>query len=244
MKSLFNSLITILFLLCCSSLHAEEMIFSSKDGLKISGTLERGTSDKAIILFHQAGSSRGEYLTIAPRLQKMGYTTLSIDQRSGKKFAGKTNETAKRAKAKNLAQDFIDARPDLEAAILKARSLEGINKVIIWGSSYSAALSLVIAGSDTPKVDGVLAFSPGEYLPGLSVKKHAKNIKVPAFITSAKSEIKQWQAIADAIPDKSRVTKFHPQQSGRHGSSTLIEKRSSNAAEYWNAVEEFLKKNL
>ena len=35
-------------------------------------------------------------------------------------------------------------------------------KVIIWGSSYSSALALKIAGDGRVKVDAVLSFAPGE----------------------------------------------------------------------------------
>jgi alpha-beta hydrolase superfamily lysophospholipase len=36
-----------------------------------------------ILLFHQAGSNRGEYATIGPRLAALGFNALAIDQRSG-----------------------------------------------------------------------------------------------------------------------------------------------------------------
>ena len=36
-----------------------------------------------IILYHQAGWSRGEYIEIAPKLNAMGFQCLAVDQRSG-----------------------------------------------------------------------------------------------------------------------------------------------------------------
>lgn len=223
---------------------AESVNFKASDGLVVSGDLEKGSSSTAIVLFHQAGSSRGEYQAIAPRLNKLGYTTLAIDQRSGGTFGGVQNETAKRAAKAGKGTQFLDARPDLEAAINYVRTLSGVTKVVIWGSSYSSSLVLVIAGEKTAKVDGVLSFSPGEYLTGVSVRGAAKGIKVPTFITSAKSESGQWRDIHKAIPASVKAIGFLPKGDGQHGSSSMIAGRSSNAEEYWSAVEEFLKANF
>lgn len=223
---------------------AEPVSFNAADGLIVTGDLEKSTSSTAIVLFHQAGSSRGEYKTIAPRLNKLGFTTLAIDQRSGGTFAGVKNATAQRATKAGKRTKFLDAKPDLEAAIAYANALSGIKKVVIWGSSYSSSLVLVIAGQKSSKVSGVLSFSPGEYLPGISVENAAKGITVPTFITSAKSEIGQWRGIHKAIPASVKAVGFQPEGNGRHGSSALITDLSSNAEEYWNAVEAFLKSNF
>ena len=64
-------------------------------------------------------------------------------------------------------------------------------KIIVWGSSYSAALSLKLASEFDKEIHGVIAFSPGEYFSKFGKSKtyitqSAKNINVPAFITSAK----------------------------------------------------------
>jgi len=209
--------------------HAFEAVtFKSGDGLEIT-----------ILLFHQAGSSRGEYRNIAPRLKDMGYLVLAIDQRSGQTFGGITNETAARAKAKGLPDAYTDALPDMIAAISYARDTLGAQKLIIWGSSYSASLSLVIAGTQSNLIDGVLAFSPGEYFRGKpSVHAAAKTIKAPIFITAAKSESKQWHGIFNALPDKTAKIGYKPSGTGKHGSSALL---SPNAPEYWTAVSTFLK---
>ena len=44
-----------------------------------------------LVLFHQAGWSRGEYREIAPKLNELGYICLAIDQRSGKGVNGVAN---------------------------------------------------------------------------------------------------------------------------------------------------------
>lgn len=244
MRNYAKLFITFIAVLFSFNALAESVSFKAADGLLISGDLNKGTSSTAIVLFHQAGSSRGEYKTIAPRLNKLGYTTLAIDQRSGGAFAGIKNATSQRASKAGKQTNFAAARPDLEAAIAYANNLEGVKKVVIWGSSYSSSLVLVIAGEKSAKVDGVLSFSPGEYLKGISVQGAAKGIAVPTFISSAKSETGQWRAIHKAIPTGVKAVGFKPKGGGKHGSSALIEGRSSNAAEYWSAVEQFLSTNF
>lgn len=222
---------------------AEPVRFAAEDDLQVTGDVYRSAtpSDAVIVLFHQAGSSRGEYREIAPRLARKGYVALAVDQRSGKVFAGVINETAARAKAQGKGTEYTDALPDLRASIRYAREKLGARRVIIWGSSYSASLALVLAGRERKLVDGVLAFSPGEYFSGKPpVAKTAARIRVPVFITAAGSEAKQWAGIFRAIRAKATKTGFKPKGEGRHGSSALIPARSDAVPEYWAAVDAFL----
>ena len=56
-----------------------------------------GADAPLIVLCHQAGGSRGEYREIAPRLNKLGYQCLAIDQRAGGQVKGVVNETYRAA---------------------------------------------------------------------------------------------------------------------------------------------------
>ena len=229
-----NLVLAAFLLLVCGAAvgaRAELVTFLAADGLAITAELTRLTGDTktAIVLFHQAGSSRGEYATIAPKLAHMGYLALAVDQRSGNGFAGVVNQTATRARQARKATGYTDAIPDLRAAAAYARSKLGATKVIVWGSSYSAALVVM------------LAFSPGEYFGGKTpVKTDAAKLTVPVFITAAKSEARQWSAIYKAIPQTTPKVGFIPKGRGVHGSSALIAERSPNEGEYWAAVEAFL----
>jgi len=242
-RSLLCQLVVLMALIgmMASPSHAQEtVLLEAEDGLRVSADFYPASFEAApwIIAAHQAGSSRGEYREIAPRLQKLGYHVLSLDQRSGRQFADVSNETAKRAADAGLAADFTDALPDIVAGLTYARS-QTEAPVLIWGSSYSAALALVIAGGEAGLVDGALAFSPGEYLSGQGVAEAAAGIEVPVFITSAASETDQWSAIYEAIIGSDKVA-FRPEQGGVHGSSALIPGRNANAEDYWEAVETFL----
>src|SRR3546814_19640118 len=68
----------------------------SADKKSIRGDFYEADHAKALILlFHQAGSSKEEYATIAPKLVAAGYSALAIDARAGGDMYGH-NETVER----------------------------------------------------------------------------------------------------------------------------------------------------
>ena len=230
--------LTVLFLMLIggTSASAEEVTFKSEDGVTITGDVSKGATDTVIVLFHMAGASRGEYRDIAPELNRLGYTTLAVDQRSGGAFGGVRNETA----AVTGRQPFLAAIPDLKASVRFARERLGAQRVGVVGSSYSASLVLVLAGQDRGFADVIISFSPGEYFPDKSlVRTSAANIEVPVFLTAAKNEAGQWQLISDAIG--SAATGFIPRGAGRHGVTALL---TSARDEYWVALRNFLGENF
>lgn len=158
-------LILVTFLLLSAASKAfETFTFPSEDGLEITADFYAagpGLDRPIIVLFHQAGFSRGEYREIAPRLTALGFHALAIDQRSGNAVNGVPNQTASRAREAGLSTNFMDAVPDMRAAFREAATRTA-GPVLSWGSSYSSALALKLA-AETPLVSGVLAFSPGEY---------------------------------------------------------------------------------
>lgn len=224
--------------------------FPSKDGLDITANLYITHDEKntpLIVLFHQAGWSRGEYLEIAPKLNNLGFNCIAIDLRSGKSINGVDNETADRANHAKKDTQYIDALPDIEAAIYYAKLEYDESKIIVWGSSYSAALVLFVAGEHPDLVDGVVAFAPGEYFSNQGKSKSwiqdsAKKISVPVFITSARDEQNKWSAIYSAI-NSQKKTFFLPSSKSNHGSRALWE-QFDDSTEYWKAVNEFLENNF
>ena len=229
-----------------SSAHFTLLTFKSLDGLPVTAELYAPHVDKQtpfIVLCHQAGWSRGEYREIAPKLNELGFNCVAIDQRSGQGVNGIANETAKKAAADSKPQTFVDAEQDMVAAIKWARENQATGKVILWGSSYSSALALRIAGEQPDLVDGVLSFAPGEYFvrfgkPADWIASSAAKIKSPAFITSAKKEWDNWKRIYETIPGNDKV-KFLPNSTGNQGSRALWEKFDDHDA-YWKSVKEFL----
>lgn len=238
MKTIFTF---ILSLSCLLSYAQETIEYPSKDGLQITADFYKATnSDTFILLFHQAGWSRGEYKETAPKLNALGYSCLAVDQRSGGEINAITNQTHKRAKKAGKNTEFIDAYQDIEATVAYVKKTYTPKKIIIWGSSYSSSLVLKYAGDYPKQIDAVLSFSPGEYFGKNNfIKNSASNIKVPSFITSAKNEKGSWSAIHNAIPTSTK-TMYLPTTKGNHGSRSLWSKFNDNDG-YWTAVKGFLK---
>lgn len=229
------------FVLNGAAIARDAATLKAADGLSISADIYRDAAKQDapwIVLTHQAGSSRGEYRTIAPRLNKLGFNAIAIDQRSGKTFAGVRNETAQRAAARGSKRSYAAAMPDIEAAIAWARE-QTSGPVLLWGSSYSAALALWLAGQKPSLVDGVIAMSPGEYIRGRGIARAAGGITAPTLITSPAKERGKWQRIFKAIPAKHKVG-YAPTSGGRHGSSALIAARNKSSEAYWAVVQKFL----
>lgn len=219
--------------------------FPSLDGVEITADtfIEHDKKAPFIVLFHQAGWSRGEYLEIAPKLNQLGFNCMAVDLRSGDTVNGVNNETAKNALQSNKQTRYVEALPDMVAALRYAKSKYSDSKIIAWGSSYSAALVLQIAGTEPDLVDGVMAFAPGEYFAkqGKSstwIKESVAGIKVPVLITSARNEEKNWISIFKAI-NSDQKTAFISDSKGNHGSRALW-KQFDDSDQYWNAVNQFL----
>jgi pimeloyl-ACP methyl ester carboxylesterase len=232
----FLSSLVVAVILAAGTASADPVIFAAKDGVTVHADYQ-GQGDRAlIVLFHQAGSNLHEYDPIVQHLHELGFDTLAVSQRSGGARFGGVNDTADGA---GSAPDYLDAYPDMEAALEFARGKSG--RVVVWGSSYSSALVFKLASAHPKGVVGVLSFSPGEYFgAAFSVKMAAAKVAAPVYITSASDagEIAAAKAIAAAVPGK--ATQFVPKR-GAHGSSTLRDDENpKGAAENWAAVEAFL----
>jgi len=222
-----------------------EVSFKAADGLEVSADLYLAHPPTAplILLFHQANWSRGEYGQIAPRLVGMGFNAMAVDLRSGGMTLRVVNRTHTNAEAAGKKTRYVDSVPDMQAAIDYARAHHAKGRLILWGSSYSAALVLRLAAVAQNRIDAVLCFSPGEYFvrfgkPSDWIRRAASTLQQPVFITSARRERRQWKAIFDAIPSPKKRA-YVPATVGEHGSRALWN-RYRDAAGYWAAVEAFL----
>ncbi|MDQ6638792.1 MAG: alpha/beta fold hydrolase [Pseudomonadota bacterium] len=229
-------------LLVASVANGEPVLLTAGDGVRVHGEVWRGTGAKApiVVAFHQAGSSAAEYAPIAPRLVEAGFTVLAIDQRSGDGAFGGTNRTAA---ALGREASYDEALPDLEAALAWAKAEARGAPVVVWGSSYSAALVFVLAAAHPGDVAGVVAFSPGEYLARQdAVRAAAAKVAVPVYIDQASSakEIASSAAILKAVKssDKQQLVGRAP---STHGASTLrADKNAAGAEAHWKGVLAFL----
>jgi dienelactone hydrolase len=221
----------------------QPVTLTAPDGVTVYGTYYPAQNARAtILLFHQAGSSKGEYVAIAPRLQRAGFAALAIDQRVGGGLYGQ-NQTMAGFKGE---PDYLSVLPDMEAALAwaKAKNLP----VVLWGSSYSASLVFLVAGSKSAKdsVKAVVAFSPGEYFNDKKmVENAAAKVTVPVFVTSASTVEEEGDARAIVSATKSIDRQQFVPKTGVHGSSTLnASKNPAGADDNWQAVLAFLKRAI
>ncbi len=198
------------------------------------------SNPKIMLLCHQARFSKGEYIETAPKFNKLGYTCLAIDQRSGEGVNKDVNQTTLMAKQLGLGTDFEDAETDIKAALyfLYGKYNE---KITLVGSSYSSALILKIAANEKDKVESVISFSPGEYFKDTTIiNASLKKLSIPVWITCSKAEIAQTETLFTGVENKQLVF-FKPEKEGKHGSKALWENYKDNK-EYWESLKEFLKK--
>ena len=201
----------------------------------------KSKSATLILLFHQAGWSRGEYREIAPKLIKAGYRVMAVDQRSGGAVNRVQNETHYRATRMGLARSYLDAYVDMTAALAYAREELNARRIVVWGSSYSSSLVFRLAAEHPQNVVGVMAFSPGEYFKkeGANyIEAFAKRVKLPVFVTSSKKEREVVKPIFDASPAKKKIL-FTPASGGQHGSRALWHRWGDHDV-YWASVNGFL----
>jgi dienelactone hydrolase len=234
---------TLAVLLCLRTVQAQQPItLTASDGVKVFGAYyeAKGPAAPIILLFHQAESSRYEYESISPLLVAAGFNVLAIDQRSGGSMWGHKNETVAHL---GKSADYLEAMPDLKAALEWTRAGNRKGEVILWGSSYSASLVFILGAENPGQVAGILAFSPGEYFNDHHmIRDAAAKVHVPVFVTSAvdPDEIAAAKAILAAVPFKHTV-QYVP-IFGVHGSSTLRGDRNPKGAPAnWEAVMAFLK---
>lgn len=215
-----------------SAFAQKTITFQSYDGLPITADFyESKSGDPYLLLFHQAGFSRGEYKETAERFVKLGYNCLAVDLRSGGEVNYVTNQSAIEAKKRGLPSNYLDAKTDIQAAIEYAFS-KSKQEVVILGSSYSASLSLIIARKN-PHVSAVIVFSPGEYFENQTlVRESIEGLRKPIFAASAANEYANMKALLKDVP-ATNLNLFKPSKGkGVHGSSALW-KSNSTSDEYW-----------
>lgn len=206
------------------------------DGVKVYGGYQSAspTPQQAkaplIIAFHQAESSSAEYKPLVPRLNIAGFSVLAIDQRSGgEEFDGENAALVR-------STSYGAALQDMEAALAWGKAKANGVPVLVWGSSYSAALVFMLAAKHLADMQALLAFSPAEYLSKPDAMGNAaKKVSLPVFIDQAsdKDELSESRRIMAALgtPAGSNKVNFTGRKSRVHGSAILRADRNPGGAE-------------
>ena len=233
MKAIF--FIGLINLLLTGQTDKHKVTFPSSDGLTI--TADIYITDKEfpyILLFHQGGASRGEYIEIAGKLTKLNYNCLAVDLRYGENSNYINNGTAILASTTNVSDRMIDARLDVKAAIDYSWNLS-FKPIILFASSYSASLCL-LEGRTDDRVKAIISFSPGEFFgDDLRVQDELTSCDKPLFVATTQRENPYVMEMLSKI-NQEKITWFQPADSpGIHGARALWES-SPSKDEYWLAL--------
>jgi pimeloyl-ACP methyl ester carboxylesterase len=222
-----------------------DTVLTAADGVRVHATWYRSpdtAGEPVILLFHQGGASgMAEYAPVIPRLREAGFNLLLIDQRRGGDRFGGINRTASSVDADGVS--YCDVLPDLEAALVFARQLEPERRVILWGSSYSAALVFQLAVAYPEDVRGLLAFSPasGDPMDGCRPAPFAEQVQVPALVLRPTSEMERGGVATQMQVFRDQGHDTYVADPGAHGSSMLVADRVNGDVEAtWEVVSAFL----
>jgi len=203
------------------------------DNVTIYGEPYFGSLDDSaplILLFHQSGSNgRAEYATIAAWLNDNGFRAIAWDQRSGGDLHGGSNRTATQL-ADNVATGYCDAYADLDAALRYVRDEGLADKVVLWGSSYSAALVFRLAAEKQDAVAGLIAFSPASGGPMVDCRARlwVENVHSPKLVLRPDSEMARKSSVEQQQILSRAGARFITVENGVHGSSMLLDERTDH----------------
>ena len=217
------------------TIRVKTITLSASDGLEITADeYIVAPENPYILLFHEQGSSRGEYHTIARRLCKLDYNCLAIDLRNGGNNSRVSNETARRCRESRCPTGIEDLGLDVAAAMKYIKGKSQL-PVIVFGSGANGSLGLKLA-KENEHIRAAVALSPGEYfMPTLKIQDTIAGLKKPVFITASIDEIPYVSELASGLEEE-YLTLFEPKQGeGHRGSESLSENYDENT-EYWVAL--------
>jgi pimeloyl-ACP methyl ester carboxylesterase len=215
-------ILTLLFLLCPAFYAAagqESVFFFAADSSRVNGDLYINNNRLPfIILCHQEGLDRSAYHEVAPRLMHLNYNCLAIDLRS---------------------VTSLDATADIKAAMQYVRNFS-TQPVILFGSSWSASLCLIVAAED-PSVKAIVALSPGEFFqPRIAISREVKKLHQQVFVTATQVDYPYLKTMLSGMP-ADLVTWFKPEKGkGSRGLQALYPSDPASS-EYWFALMMFFK---
>lgn len=212
----------------------------STDSLLITAD-EYVTSDTLpyLVLLHEQGSSRGEYITILQRFQKMNFNCLVPDLRNGGNAGYLANETAKRSRNRKYKNKAKDIEGDIRAAVDYA-SMKSGDKVILVGAGANGSLAIK-AAKEIDSVKAVIALSPGEFFRSeFSVEDTIAGIEKPVLVLSSKMEHPYMEQLLSGVDERYRELYSPEDHEGRRGTGSLTDNNPSQS-EYWLSILLFFK---
>jgi pimeloyl-ACP methyl ester carboxylesterase len=149
--------------------------FRSADGVRLLGVM-LGRGPTVAVLTHEGRGWICSWLPYGRTLARRGFRALVIDAR------GNGSSSASRSPSRRFRFDL-----DVAAAVREVRR-RGAQSVILAGGSLGAMASLVTAASIQPRVDGVVAVSPGTSFGGVDAEDAVRRLGVPALFVVAQDD--------------------------------------------------------
>lgn len=206
---------------------------TTADGVTVIGQRYDGglpTSAPLALLFHQAGSSgRGEYAPLVAWLNGLGVRVVAWDLRSGGDLHGVPNRTAD-GLAEGTPTAFCDGTADLAAALDWAVGQGGAERVLLVGSSFSAALVVRLAADRPDAVLGVLAFSPasGGPMAECRARDRIDAVTAPILVLRPASEMERPPVQEQRDVLTAAGAEVVVVADGVHGASMLVDERTGH----------------
>lgn len=199
-----------------------------------------------VVCLHGKRASRGEYRSIGPRLRELGYPSLAVDLRSGGSVKRVKNRTHRNLAVHGLDPHFLEVLPDIVTALRFAREHYAKGPLLLMGSAASASLALDVGALHPELVDGILAFSPGEFFahegkPAHWTEERARAVVVPTFVAGTPDSADEVRRIYQALAGPKAL--HLPSQRGGFGVRVLWPENPLHEAA-WEALGRFLQESF
>jgi pimeloyl-ACP methyl ester carboxylesterase len=187
-----------LSMVCIGSAYAaevERVSFDTSDGFLLKGDYYPGRpGGPVVLLLHQLGSTRADYISLAKLLQAKGMNALAYDARGHGESVMKGG--VKTSWDGFSRRDFLDMTKDIEAAerFLKEKKGAGNTPVGIVGSSIQSSTGLIYAVSH-PEVRALVLLSPGRGYHDIDTLGPMKEYgRRPVFIVAGEDDLYSFES--------------------------------------------------
>lgn len=143
--------------------------FDAEDGLTVVGELRAAADPSAplVVLVHQLSTNREEWAPLLERLADgPAMSTLAIDMRGHGESTHRGDEEVSWQSFET--EDWMRVPADIRAALDHVREQESLSpsQVVLVGSSIGSS-AVIVAASEEPTVNAVVALSPGRAYRGV-----------------------------------------------------------------------------
>ena len=149
--------------------------FKATDGATLVGVmLGQRSAKRGVVFAHESSGGFCNWLPYGRRLAQQGYRVLAFD------FRGHVSSPPARVRQGRYDLDLIGAVREVRR--------RGVQRVAVVGGSLGAMTALIAGTSMTPRLDGIVAASPGLSYQGLDAERAVPALRVPVLYLAAKGD--------------------------------------------------------